>query len=228
MKVTTDSCLFGARVARAIQSITKVNKKNEMQNILDIGTGTGLLSLMIAQKNQEVVIDAIEIDNGSATQAKENISASGWKKKIRVIEADVKKTEFPSLYDVIISNPPFYENELASPDPKKKVAHHDEGLLLERLLIIIKKNLKKNGKFFLLSSNKRHKELEKLFSRHGLFVSEKLLVRQTVNHTVTRVIYSGSKSVAEKIIISEISIRDDKQQYTREFTTLLEDYYLNF
>jgi tRNA1Val (adenine37-N6)-methyltransferase len=225
MKVTTDSCLFGAWVAQEIQSSTP---QSETRNILDIGTGTGLLSLMIAQKNQDIVIDAIEIDMAAAIQANQNVSASDWKKKINVIEADVKTIELSHLYDVIISNPPFYENELASPDPKKKIAHHDEGILLEELLIIIKKNLKKNGKFFLLSSNKRHKELEKLFSRHGLFVSEKLLVRQTVNHTVTRVIYSGSNSVAEKIIISEISIRDDKQQYTPEFTTLLEDYYLNF
>ena len=225
MKVTTDSCLFGAWVAQEIQSFIP---QNETRNILDIGTGTGLLSLMIAQKNQEVAIDAIEIDNMAALQAKENVLASGWKKKINVIEADVKLFGLKGLYDIILSNPPFYEDDLVSPDPKKKVAHHDEGLLLEELLVIIKKNLKINGKFFLLSSNKRQKELEKLFTRHELFITEKLFVRQTEIHPITRLIISGSTSGAEKIITSQISIRDNKQQYTPEFRTLLEDYYLNF
>ena len=224
MKVTTDSCLFGAWTAQEIQT---TSVQSETQNILDIGTGTGLLSLMIAQKNKEVVIDAIEIDTAASIQARQNVSNSVWNKKINVIGADVKTYELTSLYNVIISNPPFYENELASPDFKKKVAHHDAGLLLEELLVIIKKNLNKNGKFFLLSSYKRYNELEKLFARNDLFVSEKLFVRQTETHPFSRLIISGSNNATEKIITSEISIRDNKKQYTTEFVNLLKDYYLN-
>ena len=224
MKVTTDACLFGAWAAESIQFLTI---KNKIQNILDVGTGTGLLSLMIIQKNPEVFVDAVEIDHASAIEAHENTFTSSWKKNIKVIEADIKTFVPGSLYDVIISNPPFYENELASPDAKKNVAYHDEGLLLEELLVVINKNLNGNGKFFLLSSNKRDKELNKLFTKYNLFISEKVSVRQSVNHPISRVMICGSANGDEKTKISEISIRDDKEQYTTEFTKLLKDYYLN-
>jgi tRNA1Val (adenine37-N6)-methyltransferase len=225
MKVTTDSCLFGAWIA---ESISSTSEQKETQNILDIGTGTGLLSLMFAQKNREVKIDAIEIDSDAATQAKHNVSFSAWKEKINIIEADVKTYTLPGLYDVIITNPPFYQNELSSPSSKKNVAHHGEGLLLKDLLFIIKQNLKKNGKFFILSSIKRHYELEELIPMHNLFILEKLFVRQTVDHPISRLIICGSTKPTEQIITSEFSIRDNNQYYTPEFTNLLKEYYLDF
>ena len=87
MKVTTDGCLFGAWLGEKIRS----TKNSEVRNILDIGTGTGLLSLMFAQKNPETFIDAIEIDKEAYQQAKENISNSPWADRINIIHTDVKK-----------------------------------------------------------------------------------------------------------------------------------------
>src|SRR5687768_1369738 len=105
MKVTTDSCLFGSWCA---EEIRKDNKPDDA--LLDIGTGTGLLSLIIAQKN-DCLIDAVEIDTATAEQAKENLNASPFKEKIFIYNQDILKFK-NRLYDVIISNPPFYEKEI--------------------------------------------------------------------------------------------------------------------
>lgn len=141
MKVTTDACLFGAWCAEEIQSL------NGKKNILDIGTGTGLLPLMIAQKNS-ASIDAIEIEKASADEAIQNIQASPFAETIHVIQADISGYQPPEKYDIIICNPPFYEDELQSPDALKNVAHHGTHLKLEQLFQIINVLLKEQGNFF--------------------------------------------------------------------------------
>lgn len=115
MKVTTDACLFGAWVANEI-----INGVGQSENLLDVGTGTGLLSLMIVEKNPKLFIDAIEIDQDACKQANENRLGSPWHKQINIIEADARNFSSARQYDSIISNPPFYENELNSENKKKK------------------------------------------------------------------------------------------------------------
>jgi tRNA1Val (adenine37-N6)-methyltransferase len=102
MKVTTDGCLFGAWIAKQVDG-----NKLAVDNILDIGTGTGLLSLMIAQQSP-AKIDAIEIDKETYEQAKENVAASPWAERINIIHGDAKQLPASQQYDVIVSNPPFY------------------------------------------------------------------------------------------------------------------------
>ena len=100
MKVCTDACLFGAFVANEIQDKT-------INHILDIGAGTGLLSLMLAQKSN-AAIDAVEIDKSTYEQAEENISQSSWKEKITVYNSGIADFYSNYKYDLIISNPPFF------------------------------------------------------------------------------------------------------------------------
>src|SRR5688572_25058776 len=119
MKVTTDACLFGAWCA------TEINQDNK--RLLDIGTGTGLLSLMIAQKNK-LLIDAVEIEEQAAVQAVENVKASPWKESVHVIHKNIRDFNSEKKYNYIISNPPFYENELSGERMEKNIAHHDAGL----------------------------------------------------------------------------------------------------
>jgi tRNA1Val (adenine37-N6)-methyltransferase len=222
MKVTTDACLFGGWVAEEIQSGTTPCK-----NILDIGTGSGLLALMVAQKNPAPIIDAIEIDDNAAEQAKANITLSPWDEKVRIIQGDVKSYSFTKQYDYIISNPPFYENELKSDDERRNIALHQEGLLLDELFFLIKKNLKPDGYFSLLLPYKRNDEMELLLKKHSLFLTKKIFVRQTPKHDHFRIIIKGSIEIPKSILTDEICITNENQHYTPEFIALIKDYYLN-
>lgn len=224
MKVTTDACLFGAWVANEVK-----NKKVKVKNCLDIGAGTGLLSLMFAQKKEDAFIDAIEIDKETCNQAKENIDASPWKDRIIITNSDVKTFSFQKKYDLIISNPPFYENELKSEDGKRNTALHSNELRLAVLLNTIKESLSSTGFFYLLLPYKRNDEIKKMLLEKEMVILKMILVRQSVNHDYFRIMLSGKLKSTEltETTIDEISLWNDQQKYTKEFIELLKDYYLN-
>lgn len=228
MKVTTDGCLFGAWAAEKIRPSASSGSKSEVRNILDIGTGTGLLSLMIAQQSN-AAIDAIELDNEAYEQAKENILNSSWADRINIIYGDAKELPASHQYDVIISNPPFYENELKSGNNKRNKAHHDEGLLLDDLLNIIQQNLRLQGVFYLLLPYKRNHEIETCIDNNKLVISHKTLVKQSTEHNYFRILLSGKhlENKKEDFKTTEIAIRNEKQEYTPVFIDLLKDYYLH-
>ena len=223
MKVTTDGCLFGAWIAEKVG-----NRESEVRNCLDIGTGTGLLSLMLMQKNPSCQIDAIEIDANAAAQATDNLKASPWADKINIHQVDVKEYQSKENYDLIISNPPFYENELKSGNTSKNIAHHSSGLLLKDLLTIIKNKLSPDGAFCLLLPYKRNEEMRSLLADQGLAITQITFVRQSTNHDFFRIMLMGKiedESISETVI-EEIAIKDEQQQYTPAFVALLKDYYL--
>lgn len=223
MKVTTDACLFGAWLSR--QVCMQLSHDWQPGRALDIGTGTGLLSLMLAQQCS-ISIDAIEIDGDAFEQAKENVAKSPWPGTVRVIQGDIKNFTVPELYDVVISNPPFYENELASPDAKKNTAHHSSELGLDDLFRITRAALTEHGAFYFLFPYKRKAAIEKLLAAHGLFIHEIVVVKQSVRHDPFRLMLCGGLQKTGAVKIAEIAIRDEQDQYTPVFTDLLKDYYL--
>jgi len=218
MKVTTDGCLFGAWCAAMIR-----NKKMAGTKCIDIGTGTGLLSLMIAQQNA-IMIDAIELDMDAALQAKENISSSPFSDSIQVHCADILDWH-KDHYDIVVSNPPFYENELKSANAAKNKAHHSDGLLLEELIQKVNLLLQPEGHFYLLLPYKRDKEIHAAFERHNLHINHKVIVTQSTTHPPFRVMLSGSKKQSE-CKEETLAIRETGQTYTSAFTALMKDYYL--
>jgi tRNA1Val (adenine37-N6)-methyltransferase len=227
MKVTTDACLFGAWVANEVKS-NPASGGTKIKNVLDVGTGTGLLSLMFAQKSLSSFIDAIEIDKEACEQAEENVFGSPFATQITLINDDAKIFPFRKKYDIIISNPPFYENELKSIDQKKNIAHHHSGLLLSELLSVVKSNLATNGKFYLLLPYKRNDEIKALFEK-DLSILKIIFVRQSTKHDYFRIMLCGeSKDENDtETMIDEISIWNDEQEYTNAFKELLKDYYLS-
>jgi tRNA1Val (adenine37-N6)-methyltransferase len=135
---------------------------------------------------------------------------------------------FKDHYDIIISNPPFYENDLRSPNSVKNKAHHDESLLLPELLDIITANLLTTGSFFLLLPYKRNKEVQQLFSKAGLHITRRIFVRPSPAHDPFRVLVRGevAGSSNNETINEELVIRDQTGQYTGTFISYLGDYYL--
>lgn len=220
MKVTTDGCLFGAWIAEQAFHISL------KKTALDIGTGTGLLSLMLVQKNDSLSITAVEVDKEAALQAGENFEASPWNKNLENIHTDIKTFSPVTKYDLIISNPPFYEKELESPDTQKNLAHHSGGLFLDELLKAIATHLETPGVFFLLMPFKRKDEIGPILKKHSLYIHEHVLVSQSIKHDHFRIMIRGGKREERKTRTSELSIWNDNQQYTPAFTELLKDYYL--
>lgn len=219
MKVCTDSCLFGAWIAAEIEQ-----KKINAETILDIGTGTGLLSLMLAQKTN-ASIDAVEIDTNAFEQATGNIKASPWHERIKLFHSNIKNFNPGFKYDLIISNPPFYENDLLPADEGKNISKHSAALSLEELIIITKNILNKDGIFTVLLPWHRTKSFENIASKYSLFIKEKMRVKQTTSHNYFRtlLILQKAKAATKE---TELTIKDIGNRYSNEFKSLLKDYYL--
>lgn len=225
MKVTTDGCLFGAWAARMIRE-----QNDNPRNCLDIGTGTGQLSLMVAQQNPGLTIEAIEIDPAAAEQASDNIRNSPWHNQITVTTGDIRELAFAQQFDVIISNPPFYENELKGKDEKRNKAHHDRSLLLADLMTVARRHLKPNGSLYLLAPYKREAEIRTVLDEYLFKIKSEVSVRQTLKHGYFRTLLKISlnndfKQDRDSI---EIFIKDKAGNYSAPFTSLLKDYYLQF
>jgi tRNA1Val (adenine37-N6)-methyltransferase len=220
MKVCTDACLFGAWISEEVKT-----KNLNFRNVLDAGTGTGLLSLMFAQKNLQSIIDAVEIDEAAAQQARENFEASPWKERLQIYSTSIKQFNAEKKYDLIISNPPFFENDLKSDDSKRNLALHSSQLSLEELLDAITKHLKEDGLFAVLLSFHRTEQFINLSIQRSFHLIEKVLVKQTPKHHYFRSILLFSKE-STHTKESEIIIQNDEGKYTEEFVQLLKDYYL--
>ena len=218
MKVCTDACLFGAWVANRIAA-----KNEKREKILDIGTGTGLLSLMLAQKLISR-IDAVETDGQAAMQAKENFESSLWKERLKVIHEDARKMDLSSKYDVIISNPPFYINDVKSKNEKRNIALHSQELSFEELLLVIKNLLKEKGLFAVLLPFSRTAAFINSAEKYYLYVQEQVLVKQTEKHDFFRsmLLFATIQTEVKK---SAITIKKEAE-YSPEFICLLKDYYL--
>lgn len=219
LKVSTDSCLFGGWIASKLQAIN-----NKPQNILDIGAGTGLLMLMLAQKIN-ATIDGIEIDKSAYQQAQQNIDASFWSIRLNLFHADVKSFMFSQQYDFIISNPPFFEGDLKSVYGNKNIAKHDEGLTLDDLLEIVNKHLSVNGTFAVLLPYHRTEYFLNLAEQRKLYCTYLLNVRQTPKHNYFRSIlmFNRNQSTTK---MEEMVIKESDDKYSTAFTELLKDYYL--
>jgi tRNA1Val (adenine37-N6)-methyltransferase len=216
MKVCTDACLFGALVA---------DGKPIAGQYLDIGTGTGLLPLMLAQKNHAAKIDAVEIDTDAAAQALENISASPWARAIQVINEDILGFNPGKQYDSIFSNPPFFEDDLQSLDAAKNKAKHGASLNLSALLHFVNTHLRSVGVFAVLLPYKRVDYFIAEAAKIGFHLSRQVLVKQTMKHKFFRGILFFKYKKTE-LQYSELIIKDTNHNYSPEFTALLKDYYL--
>jgi tRNA1Val (adenine37-N6)-methyltransferase len=221
MKVCTDACLFGAWVVELL-----INLQFEKRvRILDIGTGTGLLSLMVAQEI-DADIDAIEIEKSAAQQAAENFSDASFHSAIRIIATDIKTWDSNLSYDCIISNPPFFESHLASTDVKRNIALHSASLSLQELVLIVENRSHANGIVALILPYDRKEEMLKLALENGMQLFANADIKQTPKHAYFRTFLAFSRNA--KTLHSEEIIIQDNRVYTDRFRQLLKKYYLAF
>jgi tRNA1Val (adenine37-N6)-methyltransferase len=216
MKVCTDACILGAWFSQKAPSWSRV---------LDIGSGTGLLMLMLAQKHKGE-IRGIELDLAAFRQLKENTGKSLWKEMLKVFPGDVRTFSFPDKFDFIITNPPFFEGDLPAASATANLARHSKELTLAELLPVIDTNLTMEGSFGILLPYHRTAHFEELAAGHGFHLREQLLVRQTPRHDFFRSILHFSRRRERSIPLTELTIKNAEGTYTEEFTELMQDYYL--
>ena len=252
MKVCTDACIQGAYTARYVSTaptrimntgaavmssgimdaVAESLAPNNMdiataktaQRIMDIGAGTGLLSLMLAQQLPLADITAVELDTAAATQASANIAASPWSDRIQVLSADARSLPV-SLYDFIITNPPFYEADLKSNDKLRNQAMHATTLDYASLLKVIADHLSSSGAFSILLPSRPFADFVVLAAAAGFHAQQILQVRQSVKHDYFRTVGIFSRSLVVADVL-DMAIRDAENNYTSAFIDLLQPYYL--
>ena len=180
---------------------------------------------MLAQKNTTAIIDAVEIEESAAIQAQQNFQATLWKNRLQVFTTSIQEFSNLSLYDFIITNPPFFNNDLPSENDKRNLALHSKVLSLEELVQSIKINLSPKGKFAILLPHHRTESFIQLATENSFYVEEKVLVKQTEKHDHFRsMLLFGTEKVPTQTL--EIIIKQN-DTYSDEFKNLLSDYYLH-
>jgi len=217
MKVCTDACILGAWFAPKIA---------DTATVLDIGTGTGLLMMMLAQQS-EAEIHGIEINKDAFKQVEENIAGQKWKNRFKIFHGDARKFHLPMKYDFIISNPPFYEKDLRSGNDAIDTAMHSSQLQFDELFQIIQINLLPNGTFGILLPVKRAEEFIKLAAVQNFHLVEKLMIRQSCTRAYFRTVLHFARVQQNPKPDTELVIQSDEGVYTEEFVELMREYYLN-
>ncbi len=218
MKVCTDACIQGAFTAAHIRE-----RLPGLHSVLDIGTGTGLLSLLLAQSGGSV-IDAVELDAAAAQQAAENFAASPWGERLHAIHTDISDYNPGKQYPFIITNPPFFDNSLQGPHQRRTAAMHTVTLGYDALLGNIVRLLAPGGSFSVLLPAAGFGRFRSMAEQAGFALQRLLEVRQTPGHSPFRSI--GIFGPSAELQREELVIYNEQRQYTPAFATLLRDYYL--
>jgi len=222
MKVGTDGVLLGAWAVGSRQSA--------VGNILDIGTGTGLIALMLAQRFQEARIIALEIDEAAAGQARDNVDVSDWAGRIGVVQADFRNWWPPDnrRFDLIVCNPPFFTRSLKNPDVQRATARHDEDLPLGDLIRKSEGLLSQVGKLALILPVGRVGEAMELASGNGLYLRRRMDVRGNINAPVKRVLVEWGREEGIPRITELIIETGVRGVYTEEYRKLTGEFYPRF
>lgn len=223
MKVCTDACVLGAYA-----NVTGAEPGGRVMRLLDIGTGTGLLALMAAQRNVTAIIDAVEVDDAAFAQATENVTESPFAARITVIHNRIQNFARDVTYDRILTNPPFYTNHLRSPDAAVNRALHTDELPVDDLIDAIVRLLKSDGQWWILLPPDETEKLIEQAAHKGLFPFEKLSLRHNHHKPSFRVV-TGFSLVNGPVTRQTLTIyEEDNRTYTDDFCALLRDFYLIF
>ena len=218
MKVGTDGVLLGAWA-----------RVEHCRHILDMGTGTGLVALMAAQRSEAHIV-AIDLDADAVAQATDNVAASPWKERIHVLEADARNLEFKIqnsefLFDSILCNPPFFENALKCPDAQRTMARHTDTLTFDELARSAARLLAPEGELSVVIPHDRAHDMTVSCACHGLFATRQTIVIPVEGGKPKRILMAFTREGAVHTPAT-LCIQDKQRQHTPEYVRLVEDFYL--
>jgi tRNA1Val (adenine37-N6)-methyltransferase len=218
MKVGTDAVLLG--IAAELDGIN---------TILEIGTGCGVIPLILAQRSN-AKIDSIEIDEQSAMQANENILASTWSDRIRIIHSSLQKylNSTRLHYDLIISNPPFFSRSFKSSIEKRNISRHDDQLSFEELLQAATKLLKPEGKLWIILPVREGNIFQNKASLSGFHLHSLKYIIPKSGKSPNRIIMSLASNKTDRINESNLTLRDPSDDFSKEYRAFAHDFYIDF
>lgn len=216
MKVTEVASIFGAWLSQKINC----------NRILDVGSGTGLLSFMIAQKHNECVIRGIDIHLPSVEESINNLQTLSFSHQIQFIQQDIITFSSTILFDAIICNPPFFENQLKAYSQEKQIAWHSSFFTLENLFIKSQTLLNENGLLAVIIPIYRKAEVEKLALKYFSSISDILYIHHSEALEAKYCCYIFNK-LATVLNESHLYIRNLDKTYHSSFIAIMKDYYLH-
>ncbi len=216
MKVGTDGVLLGAWCS-----------VDGASRILDVGTGTGLIALMVAQRNHTAIIDAIDIDQVACDEAALNVAGSPWHGRINVTCCDFMEYSGCGVgYDLVVSNPPYFDNGLLPPDQGRRLARHCGTLTYASLIGRAAQMLSPHGRVCIVTPADAAANVAAAVDGCGLHVNRRTLVRPKPSSSVKRILWEMSASDAalrEDELVIESEVHHD---YTQQYVALTKDFYL--
>ena len=219
MKVGTDGVLLGAWCTCESASTA-----------LDIGTGTGLIALMLAQRNANLTITAIEPNESAVQDAAPNFQNSGWGGRIILHKSDLNSfCNTGQQYDLIVANPPFFKNSLITPDADRSMARHIDDFSPRAFAEAAKKCLRPNGILSGIYPLDAFKEFDLAAAQFGLIPSRLCSVRPTPEKPAHRMLFEYSFAERQTTFIEELVIEEKgRHNYSKAYRSLTGDFYLSF
>lgn len=216
MKVGTDGVLLGAWA-----------NVGEAQRILDIGTGTGLLSLMVAQRSKAQIL-GIEIDEAAAQQAMENVERSDWRERIQIKNLSLQDfvLQTNERFDFILSNPPYFNESLKAASSERTIARHTDTLSYEVLLKSVAALLTDEGRFAVVLPYSEKERFLLLAASQSLFAHQIVDIYPTPQSTPKRFLAEFSKQKTECELSKLVIESAGRHQYSEEYVELTREYYL--
>lgn len=213
MKVGTDAMILGALID--VEGHT---------NALDVGTGTGVLSLMIAQRNSVLNCTGIDLDEESIEEARINFSESIWSDRLSVISGDFLEANFEQEFDLIISNPPFYTSTLENDNARKAQARHVSSLPIDQFVSKVNQLLTQKGKFWIIVPFDDVEKWKSEAFKNGLSVEQLIKISGKEHQPPNRIVISFSKLKSENTIES-LTIRNQTGEYSKAYRELTKEYH---
>lgn len=214
-KVGTDGVLLGAWVN--IEGASR---------ILDIGTGTGVIAIMLAQRTSPTTkIDAVELQQHDATQAESNVKNSPWPEKVAIIHSAIQDFQPEHQYDLIVSNPPFFINSWLPPDPKRSKARHSHDLSFPDLVENISRLLSPEGKFAVVLPFTEGGQFIRLAEGLGFHVCRTMAFKARHGKPIERLLIEFSRTL-EEVKSEELVLYARNEDWTDQYRALTRDFYL--
>ena len=235
MKVGTDGVLLGAWCPMAVDSLQLIvnSRKHKKFRVLDIGTGSGLIALMLAQRTcavdslqLTVGIDAIDVDEGAVEQATYNFEQSPWVEQLHAYQSSLQEWHSETKYDLIVSNPPYFQASLKNPDSQRATARHTDTLSYTALIQHASRLLQEDGTLALVLPFEAKESIVALAEAHALYATQITHVHSKPGKPAKRLLIAFSPIAHREYSTHTFYIESENSPRSEEYKALTKEFYL--